>query len=97
MRPGCVGSGSVRINSNADAWSINEPFTDEQQAHVEAEADLFYTDFIERVAEGRKMSIADVDAIACGWVSPEASLVRSPGRLPGRAVRRTVSNRAAIT
>src|SRR6185369_2942153 len=39
-----VGSDSVRTNPNADAWSINQPFTDEQHAHVEAEADLFYTD-----------------------------------------------------
>ena len=49
-----VGSDSVRTNANADAWSINKPFTDEQHAHVEAEADLFYTDFVERVAQGRK-------------------------------------------
>ena len=49
-----VGSDSVRTNPNADAWSINQPFTDEQHLHVEAEADLFYTDFIERVAAGRK-------------------------------------------
>ena len=69
-----VGSDSVRTNPNADAWSINQPFTDEQQAHVEAEADLFYTDFIERVAIGRKMSVEDVDAIARGrvWTGADA-------------------------
>ena len=69
-----VGSGSVRTNPNADAWSINQPFTDEQRAHVEAEADLFYTDFIERVAKGRKMSAEDVDAIARGrvWTGADA-------------------------
>ena len=48
-----IGSDSVRTNANADAWSVNAPFTDEQHAHVEAEADLFYTDFVERVADGR--------------------------------------------
>src|ERR1700742_2443607 len=31
-----VGSDSVRTNPNADAWSINQPFTDEQHAHIEA-------------------------------------------------------------
>jgi protease IV len=69
-----VGSGSVRTNPNADAWSINQPFTDEQHAHVEAEADLFYTDFIERVAQGRKMSAEAVDAIARGrvWTGADA-------------------------
>ncbi len=69
-----VGSDSVRTNANADAWSINKPFTDEQHAHVEAEADLFYTDFIERVAQGRKMTVEDVDAIARGrvWTGADA-------------------------
>jgi protease-4 len=69
-----VGSDSVRTNRNADAWSINQPFTDEQHAHVEAEADLFYTDFVERVAKGRKMTVEAVDAIARGrvWTGADA-------------------------
>jgi protease-4 len=69
-----VGSDSVRTNPNADAWSINQPFTDEQHAHVEAEADLFYTDFIERVAQGRNMTVEAVDAIARGrvWTGTDA-------------------------
>lgn len=48
-----MASDAVRTNANADAWSSNAPFTAEQQARVEAEADLFYTDFVERVAQGR--------------------------------------------
>lgn len=70
-----VGSDSVRTNANADAWSVNKPFTDEQHAHVEAEADLFYTDFVERVAAGRNMTVADVDAIARGrvWTGADAA------------------------
>ncbi len=69
-----VHSGSVRTNPNADAWSINAPFTDEQQAHVEAEADLFYTDFVERVARGRKLEVHAVDAVARGrvWTGADA-------------------------
>ncbi len=69
-----VGSDSVRTNANADAWSINQPFTDAQHAHVEAEADLFYTDFVERVAEGRKMTVEAVDAVARGrvWTGADA-------------------------
>jgi protease-4 len=69
-----VGSDSVRTNPNADAWSINQPFTDEQHAHVEAEADLFYTDFVDRVADGRKMTVEAVDAIARGrvWTGADA-------------------------
>jgi protease IV len=69
-----VGSDAVRTNPNADAWSVNQPFTDEQHAHVEAEADLFYTDFVERVAKGRKMTVDAVDAIARGrvWTGADA-------------------------
>jgi protease-4 len=69
-----VGSDAVRTNANADAWSINAPFTPEQQAQVEAEADLFYTDFVERVAHGRNLSVDAVDAVARGrvWTGADA-------------------------
>ncbi|MET0756982.1 MAG: signal peptide peptidase SppA [Mycobacterium sp.] len=69
-----VGSDSVRTNPNADAWSVNAPFTAEQHAHVEAEADLFYTDFVERVAKGRKLTVEAVDAVARGrvWTGADA-------------------------
>jgi len=69
-----VGSDAVRTNANADAWSANAPFTEEQQAHIEAEADLFYTDFVQRVAAGRGLSVADVEAVARGrvWTGADA-------------------------
>jgi protease-4 len=69
-----VGSETVRTNANADAWSIDAPFTPEQRAHREAEADLFYNDFVQRVAEGRNMSTEDVDVVARGrvWTGADA-------------------------
>jgi protease IV len=69
-----VGSDSVRTNANADAWSVNKPFTEEQHAHVEAEANLFYDDFVARVAEGRDLSVEAVDAVARGrvWTGADA-------------------------
>lgn len=69
-----VGSDAVRTNANADAWSLNAPFTPEQHALVEAEADLFYTDFVQRVAEAREMSVEAVDAVARGrvWTGADA-------------------------
>ena len=69
-----IGSDSVRTNPNADAWSLNKPFTDEQHAHVEAEADLFYADFVQRVADGRNMTVEEVDAVARGrvWTGADA-------------------------
>jgi protease-4 len=90
-----VGSDSVRTNENADAWSINKPFTNEQHARVEAEADLFYTDFIERVAAGRKLTAEAVDGVARGrvWTGADAlerGLVDELGGL------RTAINRAKV-
>ncbi|MCX2712113.1 signal peptide peptidase SppA [Mycolicibacterium sp. J2] len=69
-----VGTDSVRTNANADAWSVNAPFTAEQHAHVEAEADLFYTDFVQRVADGRGLDVEAVDAVARGrvWTGADA-------------------------
>jgi protease IV len=69
-----VGSDAVRTNANADAWSIDAPFTPQQHAHREAEADLFYADFVERVAEGRNLSTEAVDVVARGrvWTGADA-------------------------
>jgi protease-4 len=69
-----VGSDAVRTNANADAWSVDEPFTPEQHARVEAEADLFYDDFVKRVAKGRSLSVEEVDGVARGrvWTGADA-------------------------
>lgn len=69
-----VGSDTVRTNANADAWSIDAPFTPEQHARREVEADLFYTDFVQRVAEGRNLTADAVDLVARGriWSGADA-------------------------
>jgi protease-4 len=69
-----VASDTVRTNANADAWSVDAPFTPQQRAHREAEADLFYTDFVERVADGRKLTTEDVEVVARGrvWTGADA-------------------------
>lgn len=70
-----VGTDAVRTGANADAWSINAPFTAEQQGKVESEADLFYDDFVTRVAQGRNLSTDQVDAVARGrvWTGADAA------------------------
>ncbi len=70
-----IASDTVRTNANADAWSVDAPFTPEQRAHREAEADLMYTDFVERAAEGRKLSTEAVDVVARGrvWTGADAT------------------------
>jgi protease IV len=69
-----VGSDAVRTNANADAWSVNAPFTPEQHAQIEAETDLFYDDFVQRVAQGRHLSVEAVEAVARGrvWTGADA-------------------------
>jgi protease-4 len=90
-----VGSDSVRTNDNADAWSLNAPFTEQQQAMVEAEADLFYTDFVHRVAEARSMSVEEVDAVARGrvWTGADA---RAHGLVDELGGLRTAVRRAKV-
>ncbi|MGB6149432.1 MAG: signal peptide peptidase SppA [Mycolicibacter algericus] len=70
-----VGTDTVRTGANADAWSINAPFTAEQQGQVENVADLFYNDFVRRVAQGRNLSTEAVDAVARGrvWTGADAA------------------------
>lgn len=69
-----VGSDTLRTNANADAWSIDAPFTPEQRANLEAEADLLYRDFVERAAEGRNLTTDAVDHVARGriWTGADA-------------------------
>lgn len=87
-----IGSDAVRTNTNADAWSPNAPFTAEQQDLVEAEADQFYDDFVQRVAQGRDMSTEDVESVARGrvWTGADACERRLVDELGGlrTAVRR---------
>ncbi len=70
-----VGSDTVRTSANADAWSINAPFTAEQHGQIEALTDLFYDDFVARVAQGRDLSTEQVDAVARGrvWTGADAA------------------------
>lgn len=90
-----VGSDAVRTNANADAWSTNAPFTDEQQAQVEAEADLFYEDFVQRVAQGRGLSVEAVRDVARGrvWTGADAY---ERGLVDGLGGLRTAIRRAKL-
>lgn len=63
-----VASDTLRTNANADAWSSNEPFTEEQRDLVEAEIEMHYDDFVQRVADGRKLTVDAVKAVAQGRI-----------------------------
>lgn len=53
---------------------MDAPFTAEQHAQIAAEADLLYDDFVQRVADGRGLGIAEVQQVARGrvWTGADA-------------------------
>ena len=58
----------------ADAESIFRPFSPEERGELEHKVAQFYDVFLTRVASGRKMSKADVDAVGQGrvWTGQQA-------------------------
>ncbi len=65
---------SVSAGDNAMMWSANTPFTPQQAAQFQAMLAHIYHDFIARVAEGRHMTPAAVEAVAQGhvWTGAQA-------------------------
>jgi len=59
---------TVTAGKRAGMWSANRAFTPEEFAKFDAMLGHVYDAFLERVAEGRKMTIAEVDALAQGRV-----------------------------
>ncbi len=58
----------VKTNSNADFGSIMRPFTPAEGQFIQRQVEDFYEVFITKVAEGRKMTKAEVDSIGQGRV-----------------------------
>jgi protease-4 len=65
----------VRSGPRADAESLFRPFSDEERTELGKKVKQFYDLFIGRVADGRKMSPAEVHAVAQGkvWTGAQAS------------------------
>jgi protease-4 len=63
-----VGIEHLRRGAHAGAESMYRPFTDEERAALADVMRSYYRVFLERVAEGRNMSVAQVDALARGRV-----------------------------
>ena len=59
---------------HADLFSAYRPWNDEERVKYRSLMVAFYQDFVTRVAEGRKKSYEDIDAIAQGrvWTGSEA-------------------------
>jgi protease-4 len=79
---------SVRRESSArgahsELTSLNRPWTEGERAAVQRQIDAFYALFVERVAEGRHLSRAEVEAVAQGrvWTGRQALERRLVDRL----------------
>jgi protease-4 len=70
-----VGVGQVGIGKNTLMNSGLTPYTPEQWAAVNAQADAIYADFTQKVAAGRKLPLAKVQEVARGrvWSGADAN------------------------
>lgn len=59
---------TFKIGEHADAFTETRPFTDEELKILKDSTQHIYRVFLERVATGRKMTVAEVDKIAQGRV-----------------------------
>lgn len=69
-----VGADEIGVGRNALFDSAISPYTPEQWAELNAEADRTYADFTQKVATGRKLPLAQVQDIAKGrvWTGADA-------------------------
>ena len=58
----------TKTHKFADMMTITRPLTEEEKGIIQGYVDDFYLTFKERVAEGRKMTVAQVDSIGQGRV-----------------------------
>lgn len=64
----------VKSNDHADMLTMMRALTPKEEAYMQASVERIYTKFTSLVAEGRDMTVEDVDAIAQGrvWTGSEA-------------------------
>ena len=64
----------IKRGKHADFFTTTRQFTDEEREVVKRQIKEFYSDFVEKVAEGRGMSYEEVDAIGKGrvWTGRQA-------------------------
>jgi protease-4 len=69
-----VGVDQIGIGKNALMDSVVSPYTPDQWANLNHQADVIYADFTQKVAEGRKLPLSKVQEIAKGrvWTGADA-------------------------
>lgn len=75
----------VKTATYADAGAIYRPLTGKEKSFIQAGIDRTYTQFKQRVAEGRKKNVAYIDSIAQGrvWSGEDALRLGLVDRLGG--------------
>lgn len=75
----------VKTNKNSGFGKPDRPFSEDEMNMVQAFTDRGYQLFLSRVAEGRKMKVADVDSVAQGrvWLGQDALKVKLVDELGG--------------
>jgi len=78
---------ALRRGARADILSVQRPWTADERAAVERQLGVVYRQFVERVAEGRKLDRAQVEALAEGrlWTGQQALDRKLVDRLGGLA------------
>jgi len=59
---------AVKTNKNSDLLTMTRPMTDYEQKMMQANIEEGYSSFVSHVAEGRRMSVAQIDSIGQGRV-----------------------------
>lgn len=75
----------VKTNAHSDFGTSSRPFTAEEMGYLEQYIDRGYKLFRKRVADGRKMSVEEVEKIAQGhvWLGTDAKRVKLVDQLGG--------------
>ncbi|TET24725.1 MAG: signal peptide peptidase SppA, partial [Candidatus Cloacimonadota bacterium] len=65
---------TIERGNHAAIFSATKPFTEEERELIKKDINEFYQDFIEKVAEGRGLSVSKVDSIGRGriWTGSQA-------------------------
>jgi protease-4 len=72
-----LSTGSVEHGGSARMYSLRRGFTDDERRRIAALLDRVYADFVRKVADGRRMTVDAVDAVARGRVWTGADALRN--------------------
>jgi protease-4 len=88
---------SVQRGEHADMWSTVEPFDEDEWAKFNLWLDRVYVDFTRKAAEGRKLSLEQLQALAKGrvWSGADAKRLGLVDELGGYPAALRLARRAA--